>query len=108
MNVIRRKMDVKMEGKMGRGKKEGPGTLAVEILAARGSQGNPPRKQDWPRSAADGRLEKLNLKAFLVKRNAYLPLGSCLPFGSLQGPFRQENCQKKGRFGRAKRSLFSN
>ena len=60
MIVKSRKMDVKMEGKMGRGKKEGPGTLAVEILAARGSQGNPPRKQDWPRSAAEGRLEKLN------------------------------------------------
>ena len=108
MIVKSRKMEVKMEGKMGRGKKEGPGTLAVEILAARGSQGNPPRKQDWPRSAADGRLEKLNVKAFLVKRNAYLPLGSCLPFGSLQGPFRQENCQKKGGFGRPKGSLFSN
>ena len=60
MVVKSRKMDVKMEGKMGRGKKEGPGTLIVEILAARGSQGDPPRKQDWPRSAAEGRLEKLN------------------------------------------------
>ena len=65
MVVKSRKMDVKMEGKMGRGKKEGPGTLIVEILAPRGSQGDPSRKHLWPRGAAKGGLGRVNLRGFL-------------------------------------------